>query len=215
MPDPNPEIRSPKETRNPKARRASNPPGSFFGFRASDLFRISDFGFRIFSAACALVFLTACGDSRQKPKTTPASAQALFGQASTNFHLPSAEAKGPEKVRLLEQAAAAYEALLRHYPDDAYWAAQALRNLGNVRAAQGRTNDAVQLYASLERRYPQQRWEVLAALKSAGDLLWDAGRREEARGFYRKIVAQFDAPDASQVIQTVVRGSKAKLNSRE
>jgi tetratricopeptide (TPR) repeat protein len=159
--------------------------------------------------------LTGCGDSQPKPPPPPASARAIFGQASTNFHLPSAEAKGPEKVRLLEQAAAAYETLLKQYPDDAYWAAQALRNLGNVRAAQGRTNDAVQLYASLEPRYPQQRWEVLAALKSAGDLLWDAGRREEARGFYRKIVAQFDASDASQVVQTVVRGSKARLSGGE
>ena len=165
--------------------------------------------------ACALLFLTACGDSKQKPLPSVASAQALFDQASTNFHLPSAEAKGTEKVRLLDQAAAAYEALLNGYPDDAYWAAQALRNLGNVRAAQGRTNEAVTLYTSVEQRYPQQRWEVLAALKSAADLLWEAGRRDEARSFYRKIVAQFDTPDATQVVQTVVRGSKAKLNHGE
>jgi TolA-binding protein len=161
--------------------------------------------------ACALLFLTACGDSKQKPLPSVASAQALFDQASTNFHLPSAGAKGTEKVRLLDQAAAAYEALLNGYPDDAHWAAQALRNLGNVRAAQGQTNEAVKLYASVEQRYPQQRWEVLAALKSAADLLWDGARRDEARSFYRKIVAQFDTPDAAQIVQTVVRGSKARL----
>lgn len=196
MQEPNSEIRSSKETRNPRARRASSLQGSFFEFR-------------IFSAACALCLLTACGDSQPKPP--PPSAQALFGQASTNFHLPSAEAKGPEKVRLLEQAAAAYEALLRAYPDDAYWAAQALRNLGNVRAAQGRINEAVKLYTSVEQRYPQQRWEVLAALKSAADLLWDAGRRGETKGLCQKIVAQFDRSEATQIEKTIIRGAQARL----
>jgi TolA-binding protein len=157
--------------------------------------------------------LAACSRSPKAPESSPASAQALFARASTNFHLPSATATGATKARLLDQAAAAYVELLTTYPDDAYWAAQALRNLGNVRAAQGRTNEAVKLYTSVEQRYPQQRWEVLAALKSAGDLFWDGGRSAEAKAFYQKIVAQFDTPEATQVEKTIIRGARARLTN--
>jgi TolA-binding protein len=157
------------------------------------------------------VAFVSCSPKPDAPLPPTTSAQALFAHASTNFHLPSAEARGAEKARLLEQAAAAYLAVLAQHSNDAYWAAQALRNLGNVRAAQGQTNEAVQLFASVEARYPQQRWEALAALKSAGDLLWDGGRREEARTFYQKLVTQFDTPEATQVEQTILRGAKRRL----
>jgi tetratricopeptide (TPR) repeat protein len=180
------------------------------GLRISGFFGISDFGLRISVLALALV-LVGCSPKTESPAPPAASAQALFDRASTNFHLPSAQAQGAEKARLLEQAAAAYVELLTRQPEDAHWAAQALRNLGNVRAEQGRTNEAVKLYASVEQRYPQQRWEVLAALKSAGDLLWDASRRKEARMFYEKIVAQFDTPQATQVEKTILRGARVRL----
>ena len=74
--------------------------------------------------------------------------------------------------------------------------------------------DASWRFHSVEPRYPQLRWEVLAALKFAADRLSDGGRRDEARSFYRKIVAQF-TPEASQVVQTVARGSRTKLDQGE
>ena len=206
------DVLAPKsEVRSPKGRTLLGEGCFHFESRASNLFRTSDFGLRI--SLLALVLL-GCSPKKEPPVASgapAASAQALFDQASTNFHLPSAQAQGPEKGRLLDQAATAYLELLKQHPDDAYWAAQALRNLANVRAQQGRTNEAVKLYASIEQRYPQQRWEVLAALKSAGDLLWDAGRSDEARTFYQKIVAQFDTPQATQVEKTIVRGARTRL----
>jgi TolA-binding protein len=138
-------------------------------------------------------------------------AKALFEQTTKNFHIPSAEAKGVERQKLLEQAAAAYEQLLKKYPDQGHWAAQALRSLGNIRAAQSNLNEAIKYYAAVEQKYPQEEFELLMAWKSAGDLLWDAGRRDEAKVFYQKIVARFDKPDTSQVVKTAVRGSKARL----
>ena len=208
MASPKSEIRNPKEIRNLKARNAVREARRRFGFRDSGFSRISDFGLPISLLALTLL---GCSPKKEAPPSPPASAQALFAQATTNFHLPAAEANGPERTRLLDQAAATYLELLKEYPHDAYWAAQALRNLGNVRAAQGRTNEAVKIYASVASRYPQQRWEALAALKSAGDLLWDAGRQEEARRFYQKIVVQFDSTNATQVEKTIIRGAQRRV----
>jgi tetratricopeptide (TPR) repeat protein len=210
MRNPKSEVRNPKEIRKPKTRNAIGEVRRLFGFRDSGFFRISDMGLRISLLALTLL---GCSPKKEAPPSPPASAQALFAQATTNFHLPSAEANGAERTRLLGQAAATYLELLKKYPDNAYWAAQALRNLGNVRAAQGRTNEAVKIYASVESRYPQQRWEVLAALKSAGDLLWDARRQEEARRFYQKIVVQFDTTNATQVEKTIIRGAQRRLTN--
>jgi len=158
------------------------------------------------------LLLAGCGG---KPTETPQqrydAAKTLFEQTLKNFHLASAEAGKVEREKLLQQAADSYERLLRNYAEQASFAAQALRSLGNVRAAQGRLDEAVKLYARVEKEYPGQEWEILQAWKSAADLLWDAGHRPEARPFYEKIIQRFDKPDASAVIQTVVRGSKARL----
>jgi len=40
----------------------------------------------------------------------------------------------PEREKLLDQAARNYQLLLRRYPDQTNWCAQALRHLGNIRA---------------------------------------------------------------------------------
>jgi putative membrane protein insertion efficiency factor len=64
VPPRKPEIRSPKSERDPNAEIRTGTAGIplwWFGFRASDFFRISDFGFR------TLDF------SRRQPPTTPAS----------------------------------------------------------------------------------------------------------------------------------------------
>jgi len=112
---------------------------------------------------------------------------------------------------LLQQAAAGYEELLRRYPDQQGWCAQALRSLGNVRTEQGRLDDAVRLYDRVAERYPRQDWEVLQAWKSAADLLWDAGRRAEAKAFYQKVVDRFDTASAPAVVKAALRGSKVRL----
>ena len=91
------------------------------------------------------------------------------------------------------------------------WCAQSLRSLGNVRAAQGRIDEAIQLYGQVGEKYPDQDWEVLQAWKSAGDLLWDDAKPDQAKAFYRQIVTRFDKPDEAPIIRAVVRGAKARL----
>jgi TolA-binding protein len=113
---------------------------------------------------------------------------------------------------LLARVAGEYERFLRAYRDLPYWCAQALRSLGNVRAEQGRLDEAVKLYRRVGEQYPQQDWEVLQAWKSAADLLWDAGRRDEAGKFYRQIIRRFDSPDASAIVQSVVRAAKRRVS---
>jgi len=170
-------------------------------------FRLSACGFQ----ALLLLLLASCDSRPRTPAQRADAAKALFEQATKQFHIPSAEAKGAEQLKLQNRAAATYQELLNKYPEQGYWAAQALRSLANLRAAQTNLDTAVKLYATVEQKYPQQEWEVLAAWKSAADLLWDAGRRDEARTFYERIVARFDKAGAPAVIQTVVRGSKSRL----
>ena len=158
------------------------------------------------------LFFFGCDSSEQKPSQQRYdAAKALFEQTTKSFHIPAAEAKGAERRKLLEQAAAAYGELLGKYPEQDYWAAQALRSLGNIRAAQTNVNEAINYYATVEKKYPQHDFEVLMAWKSAADLLWETGRHDEAKGFYQKIVARFGKPEASQVVKTVVRGSTIRL----
>ena len=161
--------------------------------------------------AGALV-LTGCA---RKPLSSPEkydAAKALFESTSKQFHIPSAEAKGPEKLRLQQQALAGYRQVLKQYPDQDHWAAQSLRSIGNIYAAQTNLTAAVEQYSELGRCYPNERWEVLMAWKSAADLLWDANQRDRAQEFYTRIVQRFDTPDAAQVIKMAVRGCKLRLS---
>jgi TolA-binding protein len=166
-----------------------------------------------------MILLAAVFDcSPQKHETSAQraqSAKALFERTTKLFHIPSAEAKGTEKEKLQEQAAKGYEAVLNQYPEQEYYAAQALRSLGNIRAAQERVADAVKNYAAMEKQYPQQRWEILMSWKSAADLLWEHGKQDAAREYYQKIVARYDRPEAPQVEKTIVRGSRARLAGQE
>lgn len=156
----------------------------------------------------ALLLLAGCAAPRQDRN---AGAKTLFKQTVKQYHLPSADAQGSARQLLLDQAAGGYERLLKTYRDQPYWCTQALRSLGNVRAAQDQLDDAVKLYRRVAEQYPRQDWEVLQAWKSAADLLWDAGRQDEARVFYRQIVQRFDNPDASAVVQTVVRAARGRV----
>jgi tetratricopeptide (TPR) repeat protein len=155
------------------------------------------------------VGLLGCATAPKRDRA--ADAKLLFEQTVMEYHLPSAEAKEPERDKLLVQAAGGYTQLLHSYPEQSDWCAQALRSLANVRAEQGRLNDAVKLYQQVGDNYPGYDWEVLQAWKSAADLLWEAGRQDEARTFYQKIVARFERPDVPAVYRTVVRAAKAKL----
>lgn len=150
-----------------------------------------------------LLLLAGCVTPRPEAKLS-------FDQI-VKLHLASAEASGNERPKLLQHVAAEYEKFLRAYRDEPYWCAQALRSLGNVRAEQGRLNDAIKLYRRVGEKYPQQDWEVLQAWKSAADLLWEAGRQDEARTFYRQIVQRFNNPDASAIVQTVVRAARRRM----
>ena len=159
---------------------------------------------------CAAL-LSGCKEKPAAPASSHASVRELFDQTVREFHAPSAEARGPERERLLSEAAKRYDEQLKTFPAETNLCAQALRALGNIHAIRGKTNEAVKLYAAVGEKYPSQDWEVLQAWKSAGDLLWEAQRREEAKKFYAQIVERFGKNDAPQIISTVVRGSKARL----
>ena len=166
----------------------------------------------LISALAGALVLTGCVRTQQSSAEKYEAAKALFESTSKQFHIPSAEAKGAEKLRLQQQALAGYRQLLKNYPDQDHWAAQALRNIGNIYAAQTNLTAAVERYIEVGRRYPHERWEVLMAWKSAADLLWDANQHDRAQQFYAKIVQRFDTPDAAQVIKMAVRGCKLRLS---
>jgi len=147
--------------------------------------------------------------------SAPGSPKEIFEKVSKEFHIPSAEAKGTEKLRLQSAAAAGYQDLLKRFPNDEYWAAQARRSLGNIYSAQTNLDAAVREYELVNTRYPKQEWEVLMAWKSAADLYWEANRRAEANQFYRKIVERFDRAEAAQIVKSVVRGSKLRLSGTD
>lgn len=140
-------------------------------------------------------------------------ARVLFEHAEKEFHLTSASAQGAEKQKLLAQAAAAYDGVVRKYPDQNVWAAQAMRSLANVRIEQGRVDEGIKLFGLVAQKYPDQSWEVLQAWKTAGDTLWDANRQDEARGFYKKIVGRFDNDSSPAIYKTVVRGAGRRLGA--
>ena len=149
-------------------------------------------------------------------RTLLASLLLLLAGCATTTKETDAKALFEQSVKLHQdhqyaEAAVGYERLLKLYPDQPHWCAQALRSLGNVRAAQGKLDAAVKLYRQVGEKYPQQDWEVLQAWKSAGDLLWDARRKDEARQFYRQIVERFDKPDAPAVYRTIVNAAAKKL----
>jgi hypothetical protein len=104
-----------------------------------------------------------------------------------------------------------YDELLKRLPAETNLCAQSLRGLGSIHATRGKTNDAVKFYAAVGEKYASEDWEVLQAWKSAADLLWDGNQRQEAKRFYGKIVERFDKSDAPQIVQQVVRGSKARI----
>ncbi len=161
--------------------------------------------------ASFLLLLLLAGCTTVPPEQRTAAAKALFDETTKQYHLPAAQAQGAERDRLLQQAATGYGKLVRHYRDQPAWSAVALRSLGNIRATQGKLDEAVKLYAQVGARYPQQEWEVLQAWKSAADLLNEAGRTQEARKFYQQIVEQFGQPEQPEVVRVIARAARRHL----
>jgi tetratricopeptide (TPR) repeat protein len=153
-----------------------------------------------------------CASHRGTPQERAVEAKALFDRTTKEYHLPSAEAQGPKKEELLRQSIQGYESLVRQYPDQAVWCAQALRSLGNILASQGQLDKAVQYYEKVGAKFPAQDWEVLQSWKSAADLLWDAGRQAQAKAFYKRIVDRYDRSDATALCQLIVKGAKRRLS---
>jgi len=167
--------------------------------------------------AVAIGLLTGCSQRRpstcivESPQQRYDAAKALFEKASREFHIPSSQARGPERTKLEDQALAAYTDLAHAYSDQPTWAAQALRSLGNIHAARTNLIEAVRTYAEVAEKFPRQDFEVLMAWKSAGDLLSGADKAAEANVYYKKLLARFDKPDALPIVQSVVRGARARL----
>lgn len=156
------------------------------------------------SIALALQFLLGCAPASHE------TARQLFDRTLREYHLPSAEAHGMDREKLLTQAATGYEQVLRLGGNDRQLCASALRSLANVRAEQGRSDEAVKLWSQVGRQYAACDWEVLQAWKSAADLLWDAGRQSDAVPFYRQILQRFRfAP--SPIMQTVARAASRRV----
>ena len=167
---------------------------------------------RIFAAlrlTGLLVVLTSCATAPNPGHAR--GAKTLFESTARNYHFPSAVATGPERERLLNEAAAGYERVLRQYPDQDDWCAKALRSLANVRATQGRLKEAIQLYARVAEQHPRQDWEILQAWKSAADLLWEAGRGPDAQKYYHLIVERFDQPNPAAMVKLIVHTAKMRL----
>lgn len=163
-------------------------------------------------AALAAFLLVGCSSKEEPPAQRAEAAQQLFDHTIRDLHNASTGAPDHERLKLQTQAAANYRELLRRYPEQSNLCAQALRQLGNIHAAQTNLKEAVKCYAQVGQRYAQEDWEVLQAWKSAADLLWEADRHDEARDFYRRIVTQFDGTNQPPVVRLVVKGSQTRLN---
>ena len=162
---------------------------------------------RTLALTVVLLVMSGCA----KHDATLAQARELFERTVTLYHLPSAQADGAKRAELLARAAAGYEQLLRDCPGQTHWCAQALRSLGNVRAAQGRTSEALLLYERVARNYPREDWEVLQAWKAAADFLFDAGQLRDAAAVYRRIIDRFAITDAPPVVELVVHAAKRRI----
>jgi tetratricopeptide (TPR) repeat protein len=158
-------------------------------------------------AKLAVLFLSLFLGCTRAPHET---ARQVFDRTVREYHLPSANAFGAERAKLLAQSATGYEQALQLGANDHPLCASALRSFANVRAEQNRLDEAIKLYSQVGRQYPACEWEVLQAWKSAADLLWDAGRQNDAVPFYRQIFERFrSAP--SPIMRTVARAAGRRV----
>ncbi|MCF7709120.1 MAG: tetratricopeptide repeat protein [Verrucomicrobia bacterium] len=99
-----------------------------------------------------------CATHRQPAVEHDGNTKALFESIVNDYHLPSADAVGEEKRKLLEAAADGYERLLRDCDGQSIWCAQALRSLGNVRVEQGRLEEAIEIFRRVGKEYSDFKW---------------------------------------------------------
>ena len=101
--------------------------------------------------ALTLQFLLGCTHASQE------TARQVFDRTVREYHLPSVEASGSEREKLLAESAMGYEQVLRLGGNDRPLCASALRSLANVRADQSHLDEAVKLYCQVGRQYPALR----------------------------------------------------------
>src|SRR5947207_1899034 len=116
--------------------------------RALERWSVGAFGCYALTLFTLLTLSAGCATPQKQDRA--AVAKVLFEQSVT-LH----------QQHQFSEAANGYEKLLKTYRDQPYWCAQALRSLGNVRAAQDKLDEAVKLYRQVGEKYPQQDWEVL------------------------------------------------------
>jgi hypothetical protein len=163
-----------------------------------------------------IIFLNGCDSRPEPPAVSPSptlSLQATYDAVATNLHRAAADARGAERERLLTQAAAGYEEVLRQFPSDTNVCLLSTRALANVRALQGRLDESVRLHLSVTNSPAAGDMDRLMALKSAGDLLWEAGRPKDAKPLYEQVVERFGKPGSSQLNQLIVRGARSRLEA--
>ena len=161
-----------------------------------------------------VILLNGCSSRPERPvvSVSPAlSSQATYDSVATNLHRAAAEARGAERERLLTQAAAGYQNVLKQFPSATKVCLLATRALANVRALQGRLDESVRLHLSVTNSPAAGDMDRLMALKIAGDLLWDAGRLKDAKPLYEQLVERFGKPGSSQLNQLIVRGARSRL----
>jgi tetratricopeptide (TPR) repeat protein len=144
-----------------------------------------------------------------------AAARAAFEQSVARHHLPSAGMNGAARDEQLRLAAKGYRQLVREYPEQSFWCAQAMRSLANIAAAQGDVDAAVRLYERVGAEYPREDFEVLQAWKSAADLLWDAGQTDRAAVFYRQIINRCGAEASSGIARVIASAATRRLAQPE
>src|ERR1041385_6537549 len=88
-----------------KSRR--KPPLAWAGVRAV-VTCLASRAIMVFCACAMLMLSVACHSNKQTPGQRAQAARALFEQTTKSYHIPSAEAKGDEKLKLQEQAVAGY-----------------------------------------------------------------------------------------------------------
>lgn len=167
----------------------------------------------VVSLAVLVVCLLFAGCARNSTTATTDHADAArvqFERTTQTYNNTPLPAGKQERIRFLESVATGYTQLLHRYPDQPQWCAQALRSLGNVRAAEGRITDAVKIYERVGNEYPSDRWQVLQAWKSAADLLRENNQHAEAQVFYRKIIERFGDSDAPQLTRLIVAAAKSR-----
>src|ERR1700683_3524165 len=102
-------------------------------------------------ALAAQLALGCAPTSRESPRQ-------VFDRTVRECHLPSAEASGAQREKLLAEAASGYEQVLKLGRTDPHLCAAALRSLANVRVEQGRLCEAIKLYSRVGEKYPACGW---------------------------------------------------------